>query len=233
MSRLNDLDITSACSEHPTLQAVRSRRAFVHGSIAAAAALPLALSAAGTAEARDPRGFPSLYRGSNERHFRSIQKHEQAHVAGLVAALGPAARPRPAFKDLEQSNARAFVMLSRTFENTGVGAYLGAAPNIFQEAVLASAGSIATVEARHAGYLNVLLNQPLTQNNEDFETPLTQAQVIAGVKPFFVDPAVADSYTFSTTERSVANDNRILNFALALEYLERDYYDINVPKFTA
>lgn len=162
--------------------------------------------------------------------FESIRKHENAHVAFLLAVLGPDARPKPTFKDLNQPNLKKFAELALAFENTGSGAYLNAAPAINDPAYLAAAGSIALVEARHAGFINVALKKPITPMNADFEKPLNAAAVGAAVAPFIVSLNGGPPVTYSDA-RSNANDIAILNFALALEYLEADFYNINVPKF--
>lgn len=162
--------------------------------------------------------------------FEAIQKHENAHVDFLLAALGGAARPKPTFRGLEQANLRNFADLALAFENTGSGAYLNAAPALNDRAFLAAAGSIALVEARHSGFINVALKKPVTQMNADFEQPLTAAAVGAAVAPFIASLNGGPPITYSDV-RSNANDIAILNFALALEYLEADFYNINVPKF--
>lgn len=206
-----------------------TRRAFlVAGAAASAALLP---SRAAEAQS-NPNFVPNLYRGWNAKNFQSIRNHENAHVEFLVNALGTSARPKPTFQGLEQKTLGAFVSVARTLENVGVGAYLGAAPVITSSAYLAAAGSIATIEARHAGYLNVLLNQFVSQNNENFETALTAKQVSDAAKPFVKSLNGGPALTYSA-QGSAANDITILNFALALEYLEADFYNINVPKFLA
>ena len=119
-------------------------------------------------------------------------------------------------------------------ENTGCGAYLGAAPVIFSRQYLAAAGSIALVEARHAGFLNVLFNRSITAdvfaNEQQFEQPLTIAQVTNLAGPFIASLNGGPALTFNATP-SRANDIAILNFALTLEYLEQEFYNLNVPKF--
>jgi hypothetical protein len=168
--------------------------------------------------------------------FVSIRNHENAHVDALIAALGGNARPKPTFRNLDKPTYTGFVFVSQALENTGVGAYLGAAPAIFDRAVLASAGSILAIEARHAGFLNSLRNNPITGSvleptvDHAFEEPLTLDTVVAIASEFVQDLNGGPPLAFSATP-SPENDIAILNFALALEYLEAEFYNINVPKF--
>jgi len=169
--------------------------------------------------------------------FHDIRRHENAHVPALLALLGVNARPKPTFQNLAQPNVFAFVATSQGLENTGVGAYLGAAPAINNPAYLAAAGSIALIEARHASFLNNLRGDRITTNlfgvEQNFETPFTIAQVVASAGPMIRSLNGGPPLTFDPdpANRSAANDIAILNFALALEYLEADFYNINVPRF--
>jgi rubrerythrin len=86
-----------------------------------------------------------------------VQAHENTHVAALRKALGNAAPKKPKFdfKDTTSDPAK-FLQTAIVLEETGVAAYLGQAGNIKQTAVLATAGSILTVEARHAARFKAL-----------------------------------------------------------------------------
>jgi hypothetical protein len=232
-------DDSLGCDRRPGAAELEKRRGtgrrafFRRGVVAAASALMV--SAGRQAFAGNPNHLPSLYPGENQREFQAIQEHENAHVAFLVNALGANARPQPSFVDFTQPNLLAFVQTSRALENTGVGAYLGAAPIIFNKAYLAAAGSILTIEARHSGYINVLLNLIMTDNAVgdvvNFDVPLTQEQVVANAGPFITSLNGGPPLSFSTTP-SAENDIAILNFALALEYLEAAFYNTNEPFFT-
>ncbi|WP_069806011.1 ferritin-like domain-containing protein [Thermogemmatispora onikobensis] len=160
--------------------------------------------------------------------FREIMQDENAHVTFLQQALtkaGVQPRPKPTFKNLEQMDVQSFAQVAQTFENVGVGAYLMAAPAIATKAYLAAAGSILTVEARHAGFLDALLNKPLSANGA-FDKPLSQAEIVSAVSPF-----IASLNGGSDPSASLKNDAAILNFALLLEFLEAEFYNVNVPKF--
>ena len=213
------------------------RRSFLGRGVAAAAAAMAAMS--GTrARASNPNYLPSLYANENVMEFKAIQTHENAHVQYLITAItnaGGTPRPEPSFVNLTQPNLVTFAQVSQALENTGVGAYLGAAPYISNSAYVGAAGSILAIEAHHAGYLNVLLDQIMTYNvnkeTPSFEAALTADEVVDLAGPFVTSLNGGPPLTYSTTP-SAANDIAILNFALALEYLEASFYNINVPIFT-
>ncbi len=133
--------------------------------------------------------------------LKLVQRHENAHVRFLVNALGSSARPKPSFRNLRQRNLTAFLNVSRGLENTGVGAYLGAAPAILSRGYLAAAGSIALIEGRHAGYFNSLQSRPMTENvlgqELDFERALTVQEVVSQASPFISSLNGGPALTFS------------------------------------
>jgi hypothetical protein len=212
-------------------EAVAGRRRFIRRAVLAGAG-GVAFLTARNAQA------DHVNNGEDKRETRNtfldIQRHENAHVAALLTALGASARPKPTFQNLVQPNFRQFAQVSQALENTGVGAYLGAAPIIFNRGYLAAAGSIALIEARHAGWLNSLLQAPITANvygmEQSFETPLTPAQVATLASPFIASLNGGPPLDYAGTA-SAANDVAILNFALALEYLEAEFYNLNVANF--
>ncbi|HEX8525337.1 MAG TPA: ferritin-like domain-containing protein [Tepidisphaeraceae bacterium] len=220
-----------------------SRRSFLHRSALAGVAGvgvagmlgALPTSVFGKSKAQNNEKFKKTIARTRDE-FRSIRKHENDHVDFLVSALGKEARPKPTFQKLEQSSFEAFLNVSQALENTGVAAYLGAAPFLSNPDFLAAAGSIMTIEARHAGFLNVLRDDPITGNAEDkesdnsFEQPFTAQEVVAAAGAFILNLNGGPDVGYSETP-SMANDRMILNFALALEYLEAEFYNINVPKF--
>jgi hypothetical protein len=199
-----------------------NRRAFLASGLAAA---PLALLASTQSAEASPFSIIQ-YLPEAKSVFRSIRAHENAHVAFLVTALGHYARPKPVFQNLSQSTYYQFVAVSQALENTGVGAYLGAAPIIYDPDYLAAAGSIMTVEARHAGAVNFFEGDPVTIKNQNFDLPLTPEQVVAAAGPFVKSLNGGAALTYSQTS-SAQNDIAILNFALALEYLEAEFYNVN------
>ena len=222
-------------------QSAESRRSFLNrtATAAAAAAPALALmSSAGLkseAQAFNPNVLAGPAQGSTGRYFAQIRGHERAHVNGLqfiINQYGGTPIPKPAFKNLSRPNTNDFAAYARFFENLGVATYFGAAPLIQSKILLGVAGGIFSIEARHAGWLNTLLNQPLTSgtvpgapNNQNFETAIDYQNTAQAISGFLVDPnALNPLFPLQT-------DFDILNFALALEYLESEFYDLNVNRF--
>jgi rubrerythrin len=109
---------------------------------------------------------------------------EAEHVGALtkaITSLGgkPVKMPKFAFPVTNQAG---FLKLAYVLENTGVGAYNGAAPSLTNSAVLAAAGTIVQTEARHAASIAVLTGQSITPNGA-FDKPLTKSQVLAKAGP--------------------------------------------------
>ncbi|HEX7293687.1 MAG TPA: accessory Sec-dependent serine-rich glycoprotein adhesin [Solirubrobacterales bacterium] len=113
-----------------------------------------------------------------------IAKDEAEHVKALKATIGklggrPVAEPK---FDFPYGDTAGFLKLAQTFEDTGVSAYNGAAPRIKSKEVLAAAGSIVQVEARHAAAIRL-------QNGDEpapvaFDPSLDEAKVLKAVEPF-------------------------------------------------
>jgi rubrerythrin len=123
--------------------------------------------------------------GGETREFaQTILDDENEHVAALaktIKSLGGKAVAKPMF-EFPLGDEAAFLELAQTLENTGVSAYDGAAPMIKSKELLATAGSIVQVEARHAARVRLARNEPPAPNA--FDPTLTQAQVLKAVKPF-------------------------------------------------
>jgi rubrerythrin len=109
--------------------------------------------------------------------FNQISKHENSHVAFLLAALGDDAVDKPEFDftgapgglTLDPFNDYpTFMALAQGFEDTGVRAYKGQAGALANDNTLLSyALQIHSVEARHAAQVRRMRNEKgwITRNN--------------------------------------------------------------------
>ncbi|TKA22858.1 hypothetical protein B0A50_07758 [Salinomyces thailandicus] len=119
-------------------------------------------------------GFPDPF----YPNLATIAAHEAAHVTFLTTALlalnqTPVAACTYSFNTPDPAT---FIATAAIFEGIGVSAYLGAAPQITDKAILTAAGSILTVEARHNAYIRAaaLAESPFPQTQD---APLTPDEV--------------------------------------------------------
>ncbi|HEX3324282.1 MAG TPA: ferritin-like domain-containing protein [Solirubrobacterales bacterium] len=113
-----------------------------------------------------------------------VGRDEDEHVGALtetIKKLGGKPVAEPKF-DFPYNNTAGFLKLAQTFEDTGVSAYNGTAPQIKSKEVLEAAGAIVQVEARHAAAIRL-------QNGEEpapvaFDPALPEAKVLKAVEPF-------------------------------------------------
>ncbi len=135
----------------------------------------------------------NLLDGKAKRYLEAIEKDEKAHVVaikGIISDQGETAVSAPqvdfggAFK-----SKTSYLETAYTFENLGVGAYLGAAPSLFKDkALLSAAASIFGIEARHAAILGSLAGKKAEGGvyKGPFETPVAKGKVLAAAAPFIV-----------------------------------------------
>ncbi|WP_254545131.1 ferritin-like domain-containing protein [Halomarina pelagica] len=120
------------------------------------------------------------------QRFEEIREHEEAHVETISATIEKLGGTpvEEAEYDFPYDDVDGFISLARTFENLGVAAYAGAAPMIDNAEVLSAALSIHSVEARHAGYLN--LHEYRLPYPDAFDPAKTMDQVLAAAGQFIV-----------------------------------------------
>jgi rubrerythrin len=121
------------------------------------------------------RGVAKVLRDHEHQHEDTI------HSAILQLGIRNSLPPKLDFGDAFSSEAR-FLEVSQQLEDTGVAAYNGAAPTLFAGRILAVAGQIVQVEARHAATIRDLRGQPITDGS--FDKALKADQVAQRVKPF-------------------------------------------------
>lgn len=117
---------------------------------------------------------------------KTLRDDEMAHVDALKATvkqLGgkPVAKPKFNFGKAFSSR-DAFLKTANVLEDTGVSAYNGAAPSVQSTDVLAAAGSIVQVEARHASLIR--LERGANPAPRAFDKASDKAAVLKAVKPF-------------------------------------------------
>jgi rubrerythrin len=115
-----------------------------------------------------------------------IRDHEKAHVDALTQTIqGLGGKPvAEACYDFGYTTANQFLDVAQLLENTGVMAYDGAIASIKSGELQTTGATIATVEARHASYLNNV-------NGDDpfpdaFDTPKSQQEILAAAGGFIV-----------------------------------------------
>lgn len=128
--------------------------------------------------------------GNAAAYFRTIGAHELAHVNALTMAIrGAGDTPvtelaRYNFAPLGDMNTVAGILaIANVLEPTGVKAYDGAAKEIQSKAILATAGQIVQVEARHAAIIKVLIDPNANPVPLAFEEMATPQQILAAIMP--------------------------------------------------
>lgn len=129
-----------------------------------------------------------ILKGDDQAMVKRIARNEAAHVDALekmLERLGGEApeRPRPNFDLLLSGGSEAVLRRAADIENVGPAAYLGQAPMIQNERVLAAALSIHTIEARQAALLNRRVGRAFTPNGA-LAVPLNRNEVMAQVGRF-------------------------------------------------
>lgn len=124
---------------------------------------------------------------STYEYFNLIRDHEQTHVERLTTVIKDlGGEPVSGLKfEFPLDTVEDYFALARTFENLGVSAYDGAIALIDSSELQTAGATIATVEARHASYLNLLTEE--VPFPDAFDEPKSMDDVRAAASEFIVD----------------------------------------------
>jgi hypothetical protein len=128
-------------------------------------------------------GFPDA-----TMYLIMIREHENAHVQLLRMTISQrlGTPVNNCTYNFNIANVTQFIQTASLFENTGVKAYDGAINTISDPSLIMAAATIATVEARHAAYLNLV--QQLVPFPNITDLTLTPTQVVAALSAFQTCP---------------------------------------------
>ena len=129
-------------------------------------------------------------RSSAYRYLQLIREHEDIHVdtlTSVIKSLGGEPVPEATynFEQTAFTSTQEFLKVARLLENTGVTAYDGAIAHIETAELLTAGATIATVEARHASYLNLI--NGTNPFPAAFDEPKTMEQILAAAGGFIVE----------------------------------------------
>ncbi|MBC7925074.1 MAG: ferritin-like domain-containing protein [Bryobacteraceae bacterium] len=128
-----------------------------------------------------------------------IRDHEVTHVDTLrttITSLG-GTPVGPCTYRFPYDSPETFLQVALLLEETGVTAYDGAIAMISAAALKAAGASIATVEARHAAYLQLITNSlPFPKA---FDETRTMQQILAAVAPFLATCPTSPTTPGTTT----------------------------------
>ncbi len=232
----SDINLTSPSE---SAQPAPSRRSFLTRAAGVSALAVPTLTLITSRKAR-AQGHGKLT-GLAAQLINEVMSDEDQHVPIIQNLLDDPDNPLPIkirqppnfnLHRLMQPNLQAFLETAAVFENTGSGLYHGALLNVTQtQEYFPTAAGLASVEARHAAWLNSLLGESLVPDFAPVEAPIDQSIVLSRVAGFVTDHR-ATFPSFDTTVSTDANNFFILDFVLFLEYIESKFYDLNVPHFT-
>ena len=165
------------------------------------------------ANANFAKNFTPSQVASAYTYFQAIQQHEMTHVmqlSGVIQQLGgtlvaPDCYAFSAYgTDLTTfKTADSFVAVAMVLENTGVMAYDGAISMISAANLRTAAATIATVEARHAAYLNLLNGQiPFPSA---FDTPGAAADILTAASKFIANCGMFPPTAVANPKNAVAH----------------------------
>ncbi len=134
-------------------------------------------------------GLGRYLRNRAYQNFVRIRNHEKTHVDTLVSVIESLdGKPVPEatynFKETAFTSVAKFIAVAQELENTGVSAYDGAIAHIESAGLLTAGATIATVEARHAAYLN-LLNRDVPFPDA-FDNPVAPRTICEAVEAKFI-----------------------------------------------
>ncbi len=183
-------------------------QASLDGLLGSVTGNPRSFTTADLSGASVLQGFPATVGTGIFDLLTQIRDHEAAHVAALIATIRMlGGTPTQACTyTFPVTTIDEFLKTAQALENTGVSAYDGAINKITDPALVQTGATIATVEARHAAFLNLIAGGGLTSGNfqpvapgaaapaipgvsaspfpNAFDTPLSTAQVLQIAGPF-------------------------------------------------